>query len=102
MPNSIVRCIICKSKAKLFEKISSYEKTINKEKILFFYYCSNLDCRHIFQKKVSTADLNDHYKYGRVNTISLKCDQQYLDDRIEFIKSNTKLCRYQRGWREYS
>ena len=40
MPNSIVRCIICKSKAKLFEKIRCYEKTINKDFIFLLVFKS--------------------------------------------------------------
>jgi hypothetical protein len=87
----MTRCIICFSKAKKLSKVYSYEKTINKKKLLNLFLCSNFNCQHIFQKKFDKLDLNNHYKYPRVKTNPTRCDHKYLNDRIAFIKDNAKI-----------
>ena len=87
----MVYCVICFSKAKKLPKVYTYEKTIEKKKILSLFLCSNFNCRHIFQKNFDKVDLNNHYKYPRVKTKPTRDDYKYLNDRIDFIKSNTKI-----------
>jgi hypothetical protein len=75
----------------MLPKVNSYEKTINKKKLLNLFLCSNFNCQHIFQKNFDKADLNNHYKYPRVKTKPTRDDHKYLNDRIDFVKSNTKI-----------